>query len=249
MVVNGAQSLTSLLNSKSAISQDLKVLVKVVELGVDAALSDKITTNSNNQNAIKARDLKSNNPIQERLKKEVWRFTNGKTSYEVKRGEKASVQSVISNENAGLALLSMDVGEPWSCHQRYKVMDESHAKIFGRPEVDGAKIVILDRCLKSIEPTLDEFDDAAFGHYTLTRYFFICGGGNNKERSIRKKTVLRLGKVSSQESDSFLSMFKQLPPLPSTTLMPRSKSLSRMIIFDYKRDLKSPTWCRTVCSK
>ena len=71
VVVNGAQSLTSLLNSKASITDDLRVLVKVVALGDDEQLSEKITHNSNNQNAIKARDQKSNNPIQQRLKTEV----------------------------------------------------------------------------------------------------------------------------------------------------------------------------------
>ena len=63
VVVNGAQSLTSLLNSKASITPDLRILVKVVSLGNDTGLSEKITQNSNNQNAIKARDQKSNNPI------------------------------------------------------------------------------------------------------------------------------------------------------------------------------------------
>lgn len=42
--------------------------MKVVELDDYIALSGKIATNSNNQNATRARDLKSINPIQERLK-------------------------------------------------------------------------------------------------------------------------------------------------------------------------------------
>ena len=43
VVVNGAQSLTSLLNSKSSITADLRVLVKVVALGDDAELSYLLT--------------------------------------------------------------------------------------------------------------------------------------------------------------------------------------------------------------
>lgn len=71
VVVNGAQSLTSLLAEKSKISADLKILVKLIEVKGDISLSQKITRNSNNQNAIKARDLKSNHNIQQRLKAEV----------------------------------------------------------------------------------------------------------------------------------------------------------------------------------
>ncbi len=68
VVVNGAQSLTSLLAEKAKISDDLKILVKLIEVKGDIALSERITRNSNNQNAIKARDLKSNHNIQQRIK-------------------------------------------------------------------------------------------------------------------------------------------------------------------------------------
>ncbi|WP_280571296.1 AIPR family protein, partial [Chromohalobacter sp. 296-RDG] len=65
VVVNGAQSLTSLLSEKSKITDDLKILVKLIEVKGDTSLSQKITQNSNNQNAIKARDMKSNHNIQD----------------------------------------------------------------------------------------------------------------------------------------------------------------------------------------
>lgn len=51
VVVNGAQSLTSLMAEKSKITEDLKILVKLIETKGDTALSQRITTNSNNQNA------------------------------------------------------------------------------------------------------------------------------------------------------------------------------------------------------
>ncbi|WP_374969014.1 AIPR family protein [Terrabacter sp. BE26] len=69
-VVNGAQSLTSLYNDKAKLSEDLRVLVRVVEVQ-DERLARAITENSNNQNAIKPRDLRSNHAIQLRLQKEM----------------------------------------------------------------------------------------------------------------------------------------------------------------------------------
>src|SRR5206468_4705599 len=71
VVVNGAQSLTSLYRAKSKITTDLKILVRLVEVHKDEVLEEKITTNSNNQNAIKARDQRSNSKTQLRLKQEV----------------------------------------------------------------------------------------------------------------------------------------------------------------------------------
>tara|TARA_R100000687_G_scaffold77858_1_gene70661 strand:+ start:350 stop:2035 length:1686 start_codon:yes stop_codon:yes gene_type:complete len=251
MVVNGAQSLTSLLNAKGAISQDLRVLVKVVELGDDAALSDKITTNSNNQNAIKARDLKSNNPIQERLKNEVEMLGGGQVHYEVKRGEMTKGKKVISNEDAGLALLAMDIGEPWSCHQKYKVMDESHAKIFGRSDVSGAKILTLVTALDAISPSLDGFEDTLFGHYTLTRYFLAYVVSEIiKSDPAGKKVFAEFDAIAKQKkTDNFVAMFQELAATTVDDINAEVEELLENDVFDYKRDLKSPKWCRTICAK
>lgn len=250
-VVNGAQSLTSLMEAKSSISQDLKVLTKVVELREDHELSDKITQNSNNQNAIKARDLKSNNPIQERLKREVEMLGYEDFVLEVKRGEVNAGKTAISNEDAGLALLAMDLGEPWSCHQRYKVMDESHAKIFGRFDVNGEKIVALHLALKAISPALDEFDDNLFGHYTLTRYFLAYAvaeiiKSEEKGRALfaNFKDIFEKGTV-----EQFVGMYSELAGTTVYDLNAEVADLEGDDTFDYKRDLKSGRWCSAMCEK
>lgn len=146
VVVNGAQSLTSLMAEKAKITEDLKILVKLIETKGDLTLSQAITVKSNNQNAIKARDLKSNHMIQQRLKAEVNAISSGKVAYEIKQGESNKGKAVLSNESAGLILLAMDLLQPWSCHQKYKVMDELHSDIFGRPGVTGARILAFWEC-------------------------------------------------------------------------------------------------------
>ena len=171
VVVNGAQSLTSLMAEKPKITEDLKILVKLIETKGDTALSQKITTNSNNQNAIKARDLKSNHNIQQRLKSEVRDFSGGAISYEIKQGEINKGKVVLNNELAGLILLAMDLAQPWSCHQKYKVMDELHSDIFGRPDVTGAKILGYWECFRVVESALDSIEDKHFAYYNLTKYF------------------------------------------------------------------------------
>lgn len=253
MVVNGAQSLTSLLNAKASISADLKILVKVIALGGDSELTDKITQNSNNQNAIKARDMRSNHGIQQRLKKEVSQVKSRKYELLVKQGEAAAKGTLaISNEKAGLALLALDLGEPWSCHQKYKVMDDSYSKIFGRPDVTGAKIAGLYSILESISDALDSFDDELFGHYTLTSYFLgyavaeiIKDDETGKKVFQNIKQVVEKGKL-----EVLINVFSSLA---STTVMDINAEVAELRDsedgFDYKRDLKSPKWCRAMCAK
>lgn len=253
MVVNGAQSLTSLLNAKASISADLKILVKVIALGGDEELTDKITQNSNNQNAIKARDMRSNHGIQQRLKKEVSKVKCGRYELLVKQGETATKDTItISNEKAGLALLALDLGEPWTCHQKYKVMDDSYSKIFGRSDVTGAKIVALNSALESVSDALDSFEDQLFGHYTLTAYFlgYVVSEIIKDDKTGKKvlnniKSVVENGKL-----DKFLEVFALIA---STTAMDINAEIAELRDgedgFDYKRDLKSPKWCRAMCAK
>ena len=250
-MVNGAQSLTSLLNAKASITADLRVLVKVVALGDDAELSEKITHNSNNQNAIKARDQKSNNPIQQRLKKEVAALKFSDFVLEVKQGELNDKKRVLRNEDAGLALLAIDLGEPWTCHQKFKVMDDSHAKIFGRADVSGAKLVFCHLLVEAMRGVLDNFDDPVFGHYNLTKFFLAHAVSQTVRDEDSVKAVLTDPRplFEKRTVDDFLKVFSGLA---STTVDDLNAEVGELIEagkFDHKRDLKSPTWCKAMTGK
>ena len=171
-VVNGAQSLTSFYDNKSKLTDDLRVLVRIVVVK-DEALARTITENSNNQNAIKPRDLRSNHALMVRLQKEMAALPDH-YFFEIKRGEKAPAGStVITNDEIGRALLSFDVGEPWSAHQIYKVFDEKYSAIFGRPEVTADRIVFVHDLLRAVDDSLPWVKNRPMASYTLTRYFLL----------------------------------------------------------------------------
>lgn len=246
VVVNGAQSLTSLLAEKSKLSDDLKILVKLIEVKGDVALSQKITRNSNNQNAIKARDLKSNHNIQQRLKVEVQAVTKGKVAYEIKQGEDNKGKKVIQNEQAGLVLLAIDLKEPWSCHQKYKVMDELHSDIFGRPNVTGARVYALWECFQSVVPALSEIENDAFAHYTLTRYFLaylVASIIRSDPVGIRVmdnlERVVAYGKL-----EEFVEAFSELAIAAANDLN-AEVAADDDEVFDHKTHLKSRKWCES----
>lgn len=105
-VVNGAQSLSTLYEKRSGVSEDLRLLARVVKLHPATDLAAMITRNSNNQNAIGARDLQSNSVIQKRLKEEFGRSFGQQFNYEIKRGEQSYGDRVITNEDAAKVLLA-----------------------------------------------------------------------------------------------------------------------------------------------
>jgi hypothetical protein len=250
VVVNGAQSLTSLMAEKSKITDDLKILVKLIETKGDTALSQRITTNSNNQNAIKARDLKSNHNIQQRLKAEVSAVSNDTVAYEIKQGEDNKGKSVLSNEQAGLILLAMDLAQPWSCHQKYKVMDDLHSDIFGRPDVSGSRILGYWECFKSVETALDAIEDKHFAYYNLTKYFLVYAVVSlirtdtaGVSMLMNMKGIFSSGRLS-ELVELFGSLAKSLAVDLNAEIVGEDAES-----FDYKNELKSPAWCKKISAR
>ncbi|MEH2249113.1 AIPR family protein [Nostoc sp.] len=172
LVVNGAQSITTLYNQRKNITEILKILTKIIKINTnDVSLVKKITTNSNNQNAIKPRDLQSNQTIQQRLKKEFESIDG--YEFAVKRGEILDEGKLISNEDAGRMLLTFDLNEPWNSHQKSQIFDEYYSKIFGRPEVNAQRIILVSEILSVIEEQLDQIDHKQYAYYSATKYFLL----------------------------------------------------------------------------
>jgi hypothetical protein len=151
-VVNGCQSLSELYNNKSDITGDLRILTKFVSIDdMESPLLKSITEKSNNQNGTKARDFKSNSYVQVRLQNDFKKHFNDIFYYEIKRGESTpETAEIISNEIAGLYLMAFDLKEPWGTHRKYQVFEDKHSEIFGRPEVNAHRIVMLHLIVKAV---------------------------------------------------------------------------------------------------
>ena len=85
-VVNGCQSLNALYQNSHHLSDDLRVLTKFIQASPSSGLSKRITRFSNNQNGMKARDFKSNNPIQIRLQNEFTKQYPKRFFFEIREG-------------------------------------------------------------------------------------------------------------------------------------------------------------------
>lgn len=173
-VVNGCQSLNALYLNRDYVSGDLRVLTKFIQVKVGSDLSELITTYSNNQNGVKARDFKSNHPIQTRLQKEFDKYYGAEYSYEVKRGEPQAENTIwISNEDAGLLLIAFDLEEPWTTHRKYQIFEDRYAEIFGRPDVTADKIVLLHEIAEVLRNKLPELKNQLVGKYVLTMFVML----------------------------------------------------------------------------
>lgn len=249
-VVNGCQSLTSLYDNRAAVTDDLRILSRLIELPPDSDLAGKITHHSNNQNPINARDLQSNSVLQRRLQNEFERAFPGEVFYRIKRGEQSALPETIDNEDAARVLLAFDLQEPWSCHQTYKLFDALHSDLFARPEVTAQRIYALSQLYDVVTETLPDLEHELMAGYRLTRYFLL----------FLLRRVLEsddIGKQFCQEPEGFLDspngrarirhvaarVLKDLIIDLNAELRDREKQGNPI---DYKRELKSPRAVRTL---
>jgi hypothetical protein len=172
-VVNGCQSLNALYDNRSSLTEDLRILTKIVKMELPSSLAERVTRYSNNQNGVKARDFKSNNPIQIRLQNEFKSLYPGQYALEIKRGESLPSGEPITNEAAGLNLMAFDLKQPWATHRKYQVFEDKYPDLFGRPEVTADRIVLCQVLMGSILNAAEKINNKLFGRYSLTRFALL----------------------------------------------------------------------------
>ena len=248
-VVNGCQSMKSLFNHRKDLSADLRILTRFIQVDKTSDLLGMITSYSNNQNGIKARDFKSNHDIQIRLQNEFKRHYSDQYFLEIKRGEDVNGKIVITNEIAGLLLLAFDLKEPWTTHQKYKVFDDKYTALFARPEVNADRIVALWIFMEEIARSLQNIEDKLLARYALTRYLMLY-----MLREILEKNTIGTELINKPAPFVRDSRFRKALGLCTQGI------LSDMVVdinaelkeikekeseFDYKSKLKSPEWCKS----
>jgi hypothetical protein len=248
-VVNGAQSLSTLFDKRLAVSEDLRLLARVVKLDPATDLAAMITRNSNNQNAIGARDLQSNSVIQKRLKEDFKRSFGQEFSYEIKRGERDDGVRMITNEEAARVLLAFDLEQPWTCHQSYRYFDDLHSDIFGRPVVTAQRIVGLIAVRDAVRESLLELDNQLAARYSVTPYFVMY--------LVKQALQLDpLGKEFCQDPGKFVqergfnAVVSTIRQITDDLIVDLNAELAERTEagnpFDHKRELKSPNAVRTL---
>ncbi len=172
-VVNGCQSLSELYNNSAYLTDDLRVLVKLIQMEASSPLSDIVTNYSNNQNGVKPRDFKSNHPIQIRLQTELKKEFKKEFFYEIKRGENNHGLATITNEQAGLYLMAFDLKRPWATHRKYQIFEDDYRELFGRPAVTAKRIVLCHLLCGLAENAIPKLNNSLFAKYTLTKYLIL----------------------------------------------------------------------------
>ena len=141
-VVNGCQSLLALYNNRTHLTPDLRVLVKVVELGESLDLVDSITYRTNNQNPVNNRDLRSTDPIQRDLQAQVQEHYGNELGYAIRNGETLATPHTLDNATAAQLAMAVYLREPWNAVRKVRLFDEEYHRVFGR-NLDGHRLYLL----------------------------------------------------------------------------------------------------------
>jgi hypothetical protein len=244
-VVNGCQSLTALFKNQKELTDDLRVLTKFVQVSVDSDLSKTITHYSNNQNGVKARDFKSNNNIQVRLQNEFKSNYGGEYFFEIKRGEVNVLSDVISNEMAGILIMSFDLKEPWGTHRKYQVFDDKYINIFGRPEVTAHRILMLYLIDKIIISKLPSLNNQLVAKYALTRYAIMYILRQIFESDLKGKELLQKPEYFIKDSINRQYFIDATTIIINDIIIDFNGEVENLgVDFDYKSKLRDETWIK-----
>ena len=153
-VVNGCQSLSTIYSCSEAVrnSEDGFVMFRFYEI-TDPEKADKISTSTNSQSAVKARDLRSNDKYVLAMKKAYEQcYTDG--YFITKRGEiadpaKYNTNHVVSLTELGKELIAWHSQRPTISYSETKIFDKYFDQLF-RKEYEPQKIQALNELFKCV---------------------------------------------------------------------------------------------------
>ena len=150
-VVNGCQSLMSLYESRDSLTDELEILVKIIQLGDDPELAGEITYRSNNQNPVNYRDQRSTDAIQRDLQAGVTAEYPAKLFYKIRQGEPTPQDvPVLDNVRAAQLLRAVYNGEPHRQWRAVALFDSEYHDVF-TVHVDAHRLYLLHLLDQAIE--------------------------------------------------------------------------------------------------
>ena len=171
-VVNGCQSLTTLNEHRNALTDDLLLVVKVVEVRSDSEIADQITQRSNNQNSVTLRDQRSSDAVMRDLQQGVIEAFGARFGFVVKAGEKVAAARHLENSLAAQLIMALYLEEPWAAVRKIALFDQDFRRIFNRT-ITPHKLFMLCLLNESVEAARSELRDDLKASFAAIRFTLI----------------------------------------------------------------------------
>lgn len=168
-VVNGCQSLLTLHQHKTSLTDKLHLLVKVVQVERTGSISDKITYRSNNQNPVDIRDQRSTDVVQRDLQGEVRNRYGSAIFFAIREGEDASGVRVLDNKTAAQFLMAVYLKEPWNAVRKVRLFDTDYRRIFNHT-ITGDKLYLMDLMIRVVDSHRKVLRDELTASFASVRF-------------------------------------------------------------------------------
>ena len=153
---------------------------------------------------------------------------------------------------AARVLLAFDLGQPWGCHQTYRLFDELHTQIFARPDVNATRVVSRIDAFNIVEEELQELKDELVRKYTLTKFFLLhllkeaLRTDQLGRQVIANPSELLGDPIVKERRECLKEALRQILQDLIIDLNYEIQARSEKEYFDYKRVLKSPSEIRAL---
>lgn len=175
-VVNGCQSLLALDAHRADVSDDLRLLVKAVQVDPQSDVADTITYRTNNQNAVDIRDQRSTDLIQRDLQAQVRESYGPLLGYAIRAGDRPGGREVLDNASAAQFVMAVYVGEPWNAVRKVRLFDQDYHRIFNR-SIDAHRLFLIHELGKLIAESRSRLRpdlQASFASVRLTLTYLVA---------------------------------------------------------------------------
>ncbi len=226
-VINGCQSMLTFFENKDKLSNNLYVLVKIIQLNLTSPMVGKITYYANNQNSISLKDLRSDDSAQKALQKEFKELFNNTILYKRKRGEsEEDYNETIDKDIAAQLITAVYLRKPHYTHLKQKLFGEEYTNIFSR-NMNAAKIYLAYLLYKTVDKNAELLDNEEIRDYGLALFFF----------SYVLSEIMRKDKIGTEileNPEEFVTTNKEV-------LTKTLKKIWELIIPDINLDIKEYT--------
>lgn len=174
-VVNGCQSLITLAENADSITDELQLLVKVVEVASDGRVADLITYRSNNQNAVTLRDQRSSDSVMRDLQAGVQEEFGTDFALQTRVGEQIDAKVILENTLAAQLIMAVYLREPWAAVRKVRLFDQDYRRIFNRTITPRRLwlLHLLDSAVVGARPALREDLRASFASVRFTLVYLV----------------------------------------------------------------------------
>lgn len=238
-VVNGAQSVIALVDRAGFLTDELKLVVKFVEIGDHQQVAREIARRSNTQNPVNARNLRALSGVQLRLLAEFGERFPDYTYVTRPRHSEEFPGRVIDNGHAAQLLCALYNRRPWLAVKVLALFQDYYTEVFST-EITASHIVMADLIEERVRQGLSKLPSTYLTTKKLTELVMVYLVGELLRTDDALERILRDPSSALANRDELVATLDLLVGHAAGTLGMRSQAHRRAGTFDdFKVDFKN----------